>query len=57
MWMVKHSQYSRNNMFAMSLQYIKKQVSDEVDFLNTDKHQSFPSKFDFNAFGIKVSTK
>ena len=26
---------------AISLQYLKKVVSDEVDFLHTDKHQNF----------------
>ena len=38
----------------MSLQYLKKQVRDEVDFLYADKHQSF-LQVDFNTFGIKVS--
>ena len=28
-------------MFAISLQYLKKGVSDEVDFLHADKHGSF----------------
>ena len=27
-------------MFAISLQYLKKEGSDEVDFLHTDKHES-----------------
>ena len=26
--------------FAISLQYLKKEVSDEVDFLHADKHES-----------------
>ena len=39
MGMVKHSQSSRNSKFAMSLQYLKKEVRDEVDFLYADKHQ------------------
>ena len=34
--MPKHAQ---NNKFAISLQYIKKVVSDEVDFLHVDKHR------------------
>ena len=38
---VKHSQSSQNSKFAMSLQYLKKEVKDEVDFLDADKHQSF----------------
>ena len=43
-------------MFAMSLQYLKKEVRDEVDFLDVDKHQSF-LQVDFNFLGIKVSYK
>ena len=45
-----------NSMFAMSLQYLKKEVRDEVDFLDVDKHQSF-LQVDFNFLGIKVSYK
>ena len=41
MGMVKHSQSSQSSKFAMSLQYLKKEVRDEVGFLHTDKHQSF----------------
>ena len=37
--MVKHSQSSQNNMFAMSWQYLEKEVRYEVDFLNVDKHK------------------
>ena len=36
MGMFKHSQSSQNSMFAMSVQYLKKEVSDEVDFLHAD---------------------
>ena len=35
----------------MSLQSLKKEVRDEVDFLNADKHQSF-LQVDFNTLGI-----
>ena len=28
-------------MFVFSLQYLKKGLSDEVDFLYTDKHEGF----------------
>ena len=56
MGMVKHSQSSQNSKFAMSLQYLKKEVRDEVDFLHADKHQSF-LQVDFNTLGIKVSYK
>ena len=40
----------------MSLQYLKKEVKDEVDFLHADKHQSFLKVY-FNTLGIKISYK
>ena len=52
--MVKDSQSSQNSKFAMSLQYLKKEVKDEVDFLHVDKHQSFLKVY-LNTWGIKVS--
>ena len=36
MWIVKNFQSSQHSKFAMSLQYLKKEVSDEVDFLHAD---------------------
>ena len=56
MELVKHSQNSQNSKFAMSLQYVKKEVRNEVDFLAVDKHQSF-LQVDFNTLGINVSCK
>ena len=50
MGMVEHSRSSQNNKFAMSLQYLKKEVRDEVDLLDADKHQSF-LQVDFNILG------
>ena len=38
--MVRHAQITKNNKFAISLQYLKKELNDEVDFLHTDKHES-----------------
>ena len=38
--MARHAQITQNNKFAISLQYLKKEVSDEVDFLHADKHES-----------------
>ena len=38
--MSRHAQITQNNKFAISLQYLKKEVSDEVDFLHADKHES-----------------
>ena len=35
-----NTQIIQNNMFAISLQYLKREVSDEVDFLHADKHES-----------------
>ena len=40
----------------MSLQYLKKEVRDKVDFLHADKHQSF-LQVNFKTLGIKVSYK
>ena len=40
----------------MSLQYLRKEVKDEVDFLHVDKHQS-SLQVDFNTLSIKVSYK
>ena len=40
----------------MPLQYIKKEVRDEVDFLHVCKHQSL-LQVDFNTLDIKVSNK
>ena len=40
----------------MSLQYLKKEVKDEVDFLQVDKHQSL-LKIYLDTFAIKVSYK
>ena len=41
MGMAKHFQSYQNNNLEMSLQYLKKDVRDEVDILHADKHQSF----------------
>ena len=48
MGIVKHSQSSQNSKFAMSLQYLKKEVGGEIGFLHAEKHQSFLQvDFDF----------
>ena len=41
MCLVRHAQITQNNKFAISLNYLKKDVTDEVDFLHADKHESF----------------
>ena len=56
MGMFKHSQWSENSKFAMSLQYLKKKFRDNVDFLHAYKHQSF-LQVDLNTLLIKVSCK
>ena len=40
----------------MSLQYLKKDLKDEVDFLHANKHQRFLKVY-FDTLGIKVSYK
>ena len=40
-YMIKHSQSTQSNNFAISLQYFKIEVKDEVHFLHTNKQQSF----------------
>ena len=54
MGMAEYSQSPQNSNFAMSLQYLKKEVKDEVYFLHADKHQSFLKVY-FITLGIKVS--
>ena len=39
--MIKYSQSTQSNKFAISLQYLKKEVRKEVHFLYADEHQSF----------------
>ena len=39
--MARHAKITQNNTFVISLQYVKKEVSDEVNFLHADKHESF----------------
>ena len=41
MCVARHAQITQNNKFAISLQYLKKEVSDEVDFLHADKDESY----------------
>ena len=39
--MARHAQVTQNNKFAISLQYLKKEMIVKVDFLHVDKHESF----------------
>ena len=36
----RYTQITQNNNFAISLWYLKKEVSDEVDFSHTDKYEN-----------------
>ena len=38
--MARHAHVTQINNFDISLQYLKKKVSEEVDFLRVDKHES-----------------
>ena len=38
--MARHAPITQNNKVATSLQYIKEEVSDEIDFSHVDKHES-----------------
>ena len=40
MCVARHAQITQNNKFAISLQYHKKELSNEVDLLHADKHES-----------------
>ena len=39
--MTRNALITQNSRFAISLQYFKKEFSDEVDFLHVDKYESF----------------
>ena len=38
--MARHAHITQNNKFTISLQHLKKEVTDAVDFLHADKHKS-----------------
>ena len=38
----RYPQSTQNNKFVISLQYLKKEGRNEVDFLHADKRQTFP---------------
>ena len=38
--MARDAQLTQNNRIAISLQYLKKEVNNEVNFLYADKHES-----------------
>ena len=40
MCVARHTEITQNNKFTIYLHYRKKELSDEVDFLHTDEHES-----------------
>ena len=40
MYVARHAWITQNNNFAISLQYLRKELSHKVDFLHADKHES-----------------
>ena len=56
MVMVKDSQSSPKSNFVMSLQYLRKEVRDEIDFLHANKHQNI-LQVDFKILDIQVYYK
>ena len=50
MCVARHAQITQNKNFAISLQYFKKEVSDDVEFLHSDKHESLLQIGDGQAF-------
>ena len=51
--MSRHAQIPKQH-FAISLQYLKKEVGKEPDFLHADKHESF-LQVDLNTLGYNIS--
>ena len=39
MCVARHAKITQNKKFAISLQFLKKEVNEEVDFLNASKHE------------------
>ena len=52
MCIASHAQITQNNKFAVSLQYLKENVKDEVDFLLGDNHERF---LQINTIILRVS--
>ena len=52
----RNTQITQNNKFAISLQYHVKEASDEIDFLDVDKYESF-LQVDFNTFLVSICYK
>ena len=46
--MARHAYITKNNKVTISLQYVKKEVSDEIDFLHVDKHDMHVDNHDIS---------
>ena len=53
MGVARHILSTQNNKYAVSLQYLKKELSYEVDVLHADKHESLLQDYSivFDGFG------
>ena len=56
MGLFKHSESSQNSKLVMPLQYVKEEVSNEVDFLHADKSK-VSYKLISAVWTLKFSTK
>ena len=52
MWVARHAQITQNKKFAISLQYLKKVVNDEVDFLHVGKNKNLIQIDTINLMGM-----
>ena len=61
MCVAQHTQINKKNKFAISLKFLRKEVSDEADFLHEDKHESFlqidTMIFDWDGQALRKSGK
>ena len=58
MVIARHPQSNQNNKFAKPLQYLKKELRNDVDFLPTDKHQDFRqvARLTFTCLKLTIET-
>ena len=55
--MARHAQITKNTKFPISLQYLKKEVSNEVDFFHAGKHRPVEMKIILEGGGVEVYQK
>ena len=54
MFVARHAESTQNNKFTISLQYLKENVKNEIDFLLAYKRQSF-LQIDTIILGMRVT--